>query len=210
MYQTIIKLILAMFIGGVIGFERQSNKRPAGLKTHILVTLGATLVMILSTEGFESGDPARLAAQVVSGVGFLGAGTILVRGKSVYGLTTAASLWICACIGLAIGIGFYFEAVMTLIVVLFSLGPLNVIQKRIFKEERTTTLQVKYLGEIQIDEIYKMMTDVGVDLEFMEVDRTEKVMTINLLSPSQGLYKKAKMTLLHHHQVMGFEKVVSE
>jgi len=210
MYQTIIKLILAMFIGGIIGFERQSNKRPAGLKTHILVTLGATLVMILSTEGFEDGDPARLAAQVVSGVGFLGAGTILVRGKSVYGLTTAASLWICACIGLAIGIGFYFEAVMTLIVVLFSLGPLNVIQKRIFKEERTTTLQVKYLGEIQIDEIYKMMTDVGVDLEFMEVDRTEKVMTINLLSPSQGLYKKAKMTLLHHHQVMGFEKVVSE
>ncbi len=210
MYQTIIKLILAMFIGGVIGFERQSNKRPAGLKTHILVTLGATLVMILSTEGFKGGDPARLAAQVVSGVGFLGAGTILVRGKSVYGLTTAASLWICACIGLAIGIGFYFEAVMTLIVVLFSLGPLNVIQKRIFKEERTTTLQVKYLGEIQIDEIYKMMTDVGVDLEFMEVDRTEKVMTINLLSPSQGLYKKAKMTLLHHHQVMGFEKVVSE
>jgi len=210
MYQTIIKLILAMFIGGIIGFERQSNKRPAGLKTHILVTLGATLVMILSTEGFEDGDPARLAAQVVSGVGFLGEGTILVRGKSVYGLTTAASLWICACIGLAIGIGFYFEAVMTLIVVLFSLGPLNVIQKRIFKEERITTLQVKYLGEIQIDEIYKMMTDVGVDLEFMEVDRTERVMTINLLSPSQNLYKKAKMTLLHHHQVMGFEKVVSE
>lgn len=209
MYSTLIKLILAMSIGGIIGFERQSSKRPAGLKTHILVTLGSTLVMILSKEGFEGGDPARLAAQVVSGVGFLGAGTILVRGKSVYGLTTAASLWICACIGLAIGIGFYTEAVITLLVVLFSLGPLNYIQKRIFKEEKITTLNVMYEGDIHLEEIYYMMTKVGVDLEFMEVNEREKVMTLNVLSNHQNQFKKAKGELLRHEQVIGFEKVIS-
>lgn len=208
MYSTLIKLILAMSIGGIIGFERQSSKRPAGLKTHILVTLGSTLVMILSKEGFEGGDPARLAAQVVSGVGFLGAGTILVRGKSIYGLTTAASLWICACIGLAIGIGFYMEAVITLLVVLFSLGPLNHIQKRIFKEEKMTMLHVMYKGNIQLEEIYLMMTEAGVDIEFIEVNDEEKIMTLNVLSTHSSQFKKAKGVLLRHEQVIGFEKVL--
>jgi len=205
------KLMLAMVMGGIIGFERQSNKRPAGLKTHILVTLGATLVMILSTEGFGGvGDPARLAAQVVSGVGFLGAGTILVRGKSVYGLTTAASLWICACLGLAIGIGFYKEALMTLGVVLFSLGPLNALQKKIFKEEKITTLNVMYKGDINLEEIYSMMTVAGVDIEFIKVDQIAATMTISVMSDNKEIFKKAKGILLTHHQVLGFEKVISE
>lgn len=203
---TLIKLLMAMVMGGIIGFERQSSKRPAGLKTHILVTLGATLVMIVSKQGFAD-DSARIAAQVVSGVGFLGAGTILVRGKSVYGLTTAASLWICACIGLAIGIGFYMESLMTLAVVLISLGPLNSLQKLIFKEEYTTILQVKYIGEIKVEEMYDSLSDVKADVEFMEIDRLSKVMTINLLCYDPMAIKKAKSVLLHHKDVIGFEKV---
>ena len=114
-YEMALRLFLACIFGGVVGFERERNVSPAGFRTHILVSLGSALVMVLSMYGFNdfisvNKDPARLAAQVVSGIGFLGAGTILRDDTSIKGLTTAASLWVVAAIGLAAGAGFYFSA----------------------------------------------------------------------------------------------------
>ena len=109
------KLLLACILGGLIGYEREARHKSAGLRTNILVCLGSCLVMMISVDiGDGSGvDSARIAAQVVSGIGFLGAGAIRKEGLSVTGLTTAACLWVVAGVGLAVGLGFYPGAVMT-------------------------------------------------------------------------------------------------
>ncbi|MFK8198760.1 MgtC/SapB family protein [Tuanshanicoccus lijuaniae] len=112
-----IRIILAVLIGGIIGVERSMKNHTAGFRTHILVCLGSTLVMMTNVyihEHYGEADPSRMAAQVISGIGFLGAGTILVtKYNQVKGLTTAAGLWTAACVGLAIGIGFYEGALAT-------------------------------------------------------------------------------------------------
>ncbi|CAG7652264.1 Protein SapB [Paenibacillus solanacearum] len=139
-----LRLVLAFLLGGVIGFEREHSSHAAGMRTHILVCLGATLIMLLSMYGFSEFavldnvrlDPARLAAQVISGIGFLGAGTILFTGKSITGLTTAASLWVVAAIGLAIGAGFYYAAVLAVLLVLISLFVLNRIEQKYFRGKK--------------------------------------------------------------------------
>ena len=131
----IIRLLLACLLGGLIGLEREINNRPAGLRTHILVTVGSALIMLISILGFTYGDPSRLAAQVVSGIGFLGAGTIIRNGGDVSGLTTAASIWVSGGIGLAVGNGFYFGACFATGIVLFSLFSLGFIEKKMFKNK---------------------------------------------------------------------------
>lgn len=119
--ELLIRLLLAALIGAAIGFEREVNNRPAGLRTHILVCIGAALITLTSIYGFDGGDPGRLAAQVVSGIGFIGAGTILRTGNHIRGLTTAASLWVSAGLGLAIGTGSYLSAIVTAAIVLLAL-----------------------------------------------------------------------------------------
>jgi len=128
--QIIIRLTLATVLSGLIGFERQVHRRTAGLRTHILVALGSCLIMLTSLYVFDIYkdivplDPARIAAGVITGIGFLGAGTIIRERQEVKGLTTAASLWIVAGIGLAVGIGFYnaaFYATVLALIVLFLL-----------------------------------------------------------------------------------------
>lgn len=124
------RLVLALIFTGFIGWERESHERPAGFRTHILVGVGSTVIMIVSftmAELYEPvmPDPGRIAAQVVSGIGFLGAGTIIRQGFSVKGLTTAASLWVVAAIGLAVGIGYYYLAVFATFLVFFTLFVLN-------------------------------------------------------------------------------------
>jgi len=126
--QVASRLFLAAVLGGVIGFERQKhNKRIAGLRTHILVTVGSALIMLVSIYIFEAYagkapvDPARIAAGVVTGIGFLGAGTIIRSGENVQGLTTAASLWTVSGIGLAVGCGFYIAGCTASIIALATL-----------------------------------------------------------------------------------------
>lgn len=128
----IVRILLAALIGCLIGLERESKNRPAGFRTYTLVSVGACLVMMTNQYMFslyQSGDPARLGAQVISGVGFLGAGTILVtRNNQVRGLTTAAALWASACVGLALGTGFYTGALVVggvLLLVMILFRPLN-------------------------------------------------------------------------------------
>ena len=136
----LMRLLCAMVVGMVIGMEREYTHRPAGLRTHILVSLGACAVMITGQLIFiqyrsfgGNSDPARLAAQVISGVGFLGAGTIMREGVNVKGLTTAASLWAVACLGIAAGGGYYEVALLGMILMLITLTLLEVIQNFLLK-----------------------------------------------------------------------------
>lgn len=131
-FEILIRLLLSSVIGGAIGTEREVSNRPAGLRTHILVSVGSSLIMMVSIYGFSGeGDPSRLAAQVVSGIGFLGAGTIIRTGNDIKGLTTAASLWVCSGIGLAIGAGYYLGGVITTGIVLISLAALGNFERRV-------------------------------------------------------------------------------
>src|SRR5699024_4075002 len=129
-------------IGDLIGVEREVNNRPAGFRTHILVSVSSALMMLVSINGYidaetglRTGDSARLAAQVISGMGFLGAGTIIKTGSNIQGLTTAASLWTCAGTGLAIDNGYYLRGLLTSIIVLFTLMSLSSFEKKIAKKK---------------------------------------------------------------------------
>ena len=113
--EFVIRIALAFIYGGLIGFERERVDRPAGLRTHILVALGSAQFTILSFYAFQGSDPARIAAAIVAGIGFIGAGTILQSKDKVTGITTAASLWITASIGMALGIGYYLIATIVVI-----------------------------------------------------------------------------------------------
>ena len=129
--ELLLRLVLSCILGGIIGYERQSRRKSAGLRTNVLVCLGSCLIMVLSqaiyqnVEGRTNADPARLAAQVVSGIGFLGAGAIMKEGLTVTGLTTAACLWVVAGVGLAVGGGFYSGALITTALVFVTLGSLS-------------------------------------------------------------------------------------
>lgn len=137
----IFRLLLAALLGGVIGWERERKNKQAGLKTHLLVAVGSALIMLISIYGFGNEllnhpnarfDPARLGAQVVSGIGFLGAGAILRRSDHVIsGLTTAATLWLVAAIGLSVGAGFHWPAVITIIIVLVIVSFINKLESKL-------------------------------------------------------------------------------
>ena len=144
----IIRLSLAFTAGAIIGFERSSRRQVAGLRTHILISVGAACLMLLSIwlpQQFNAiADPGRIAAQVVAGMGFLGAGAIIKLGSDVKGLTTAASLWVIAAIGMAIGAGMYIAAIATEVLAFISLILLNKIERKIFPDIRTKTLKIYY------------------------------------------------------------------
>ena len=140
--EILIRLLIALAFGGIIGFEREINRRPAGFRTHVLVSMGASLIMMISAYAYPNADPTRMAAQVVSGVGFLGAGTIIFSGDKIKGLTTAASIWLCAAIGLASGAGFYFAAgaasVLALLILLVAGALERISAKKKYKHIRLT------------------------------------------------------------------------
>jgi putative Mg2+ transporter-C (MgtC) family protein len=144
--ELLLRLALAAVLGGLIGLERELREREAGLRTHLLVGLGSALFTIAGAYGFHDflasgenvvrADPTRIAAQIVTGIGFLGAGAIIRQGLSVRGLTTAATLWVVAAVGLAAGAGYYSAAVITTALVLVALYPLRIIAYRIVRRVR--------------------------------------------------------------------------
>ena len=143
--EELLRILLAAALGGVIGFERELRAQEAGLRTHMLVAVGAALFTLVSAYGFGEffvqggpivpADPTRIAAQIVTGIGFLGAGAIIRQGPSIRGLTTAATLWAVAAIGLAAGAGFYAGAVATTVVVIVALWPLRVLTRHLLGRE---------------------------------------------------------------------------
>ena len=177
-WEIILRLVLAVAAGGLIGLEREIHGRAAGFRTQILVCLGSTLIMLISIYGFDmsgmSGttrDPARLAAQVVSGIGFLGAGTIMREGTSIKGLTTAASLWVVAGIGLAIGAGFYLGAVVATIIAVLTL--VNRLEQYLLPhEERSLRLHIADRPG-QLAAIATLLGQKRVNIRTMNVDTTD-------------------------------------
>jgi putative Mg2+ transporter-C (MgtC) family protein len=143
---VLLRLVLAALLGGAIGMERELRERQAGLRTHLVVCVGSALFTLVSAYGFrdfiEAGnafakiDPTRIAAQIVTGIGFLGAGAIIRQGLSVRGLTTAATLWLVAAIGMAVGIGYYDAALIATIGGLLTLGPLRIAAYRVIRRFR--------------------------------------------------------------------------
>ncbi|WP_315073909.1 MgtC/SapB family protein [uncultured Clostridium sp.] len=168
----ILRLTLATICGGILGAERGRKKRPAGFRTHILVCIGAAMVMITSQYMTDilhmAGDASRMGAQVISGIGFLGAGTIIVVGRNeIKGLTTAAGLWSCACMGLAIGIGFYEGAIISCG---FLFGVLTILH-RLDMYSRTHS---------KILDVYAELKDISGVTNFLDVVKSDGTKISNI------------------------------
>lgn len=180
--ELLSRLVLAAALGSVIGFERERLNWAAGLRTHMLVCVSSSLIMLVSAFGFEdlvghanvSLDPSRVAAQVVSGIGFLGAGSILLRGEVVRGLTTAASLWSVAGIGLAVGGGMYMAAVGATIIIIIILAGLKPIERRFIsvRQQRGIQLVVEH-GSISLDDVHKALGSGSVRLKHFILQQSE-------------------------------------
>ncbi|MGI6485176.1 MAG: MgtC/SapB family protein [Tepidanaerobacteraceae bacterium] len=171
-----LKLITSIMMGGIIGLERESINRPAGFRTHILVCVGSTLTMLVSIyifqqfKGMTGIDPGRIAAQVISGIGFLGAGTIIREGVTVKGLTTAASLWTVAAIGLAIGSGFYLAAILVTFLTIVTLISFSKIENYIVQRqylERISLIIDDKPG--QIGKIGSILGDMNVNIKNLKM-----------------------------------------
>lgn len=169
----VLRLVLAVVLGGFIGFERGRSGRPAGLRTHILVCLGATLAMMTNQYIFEEfgvSDPTRMAAQVISGIGFLGAGTILVTGRhQVKGLTTAAGLWATACMGLAIGIGFYKAAIAACLMIAFATVVLHRFDNFLLAKSKIMDLYIEFSNTVPITTVLDTLKSLQVQIETIEI-----------------------------------------
>lgn len=137
-FELAARLVVSAILGAAIGVEREYHGHPAGMRTHLLVSVGAAAFTILSIEAFKGpgADPARIAAQIVTGIGFLGAGAILKDAGAIRGLTTAASLWAVAAVGMAAGAAAWGVAIATTLIVIASLWPLHAIERRIHNRRR--------------------------------------------------------------------------
>ena len=200
------KLVIAACLGGIIGWERERRGRPAGLRTHILVCVGVTLMMVVSEHIFERYktytadsiirvDPARIAAQVVVCIGFLGAGTILRLGTTVRGLTTAASLWVVAGIGLAVGSSCYVPALLTSVIALISLLLLPFFERNV-KRDKYKTLKLCIAGcDTQLTPVLEILRQNSMDMQHYEFERdlvkNEVVYNINVRYKDELLITKA-------------------
>ena len=167
-----IRMLLAVLCGGLIGIERAYKRRPAGFRTHILICLGAAITQFLYLNLHYYTDMARLGAQVVAGIGFIGAGTIVVtRQHRVKGLTTAAGLWASAIIGLALGGGFYEGALLTTVLVLVAESFLSRLEYRILDHVPEINLYMEYTGKPCLEEVLRFLRENKVSLQDMEITR---------------------------------------
>jgi putative Mg2+ transporter-C (MgtC) family protein len=202
-FDVLFRLALAGALGATIGFERELREREAGLRTHLLVGLGSGLFTIISAYGFHdfltSGDsvvrtdPTRIAAQIVTGIGFLGAGAIIRQGVSVRGLTTAATLWVAAAIGMAAGAGFYSGAVLATVLTLVAVGPLRLLVYPIFErlrpEERSMIIRLR--PDTRAAQLLDALEHEHARVEYFQLDdeRDRRVVTVTLDTPSEKLLR---------------------
>ncbi len=187
---AVARLLLSMLLGAIIGIERRRKGQIAGLRTFALISMGATLVMLISIYipqvylGLKNGDPGRIAAQVVSGVGFLGAGAIIQMKGSVRGLTTAAGIWMAACIGLAVGAGMYLISIVATALIIFILVNIERLEQRYNFLWESKIIRVKMHGIISdIQPLRDVITsnDVHISDEFMKFDYEDGFTIVNFL-----------------------------
>ena len=172
---VILRIFSAVVIGGIIGIERSIKNRPAGLRTYMLVSVGACLIMLTNQYIYQvsgTGDPMRLGAQVVSGIGFLGAGTIMVtKHNQIKGLTTAAGLWSAAGVGLAVGIGFYEAAITATFAIYITLTVLHALEARVNRKTRVLEVYVEVSDRVPFR---KVMADIrGLDVAIDDIQLQE-------------------------------------
>ena len=183
----VARLGLAVLLCGAVGLERETRGQAAGLRTHILVGLGATLFTLVSAYGFEDTpgnqlDPTRISAQIVTGIGFLGAGAIIRQGITVRGLTTAATLWMVAAIGLAVGAGYYVGAIASTAVVVVTLVGLRRFRPYILSRLRSdrVLLEVEMDPGARLDDVFAVLARRGASVEGMESEQEEHVQVYRL------------------------------
>jgi len=182
-----LRLVVAAALGGAIGAEREIHNHPAGIRTHMLVALGAGLFTVLSIFGFGlegSGsqglvDPTRIAAQIVSGIGFLGAGAILKDGVIIRGLTTAASLWATAAVGMAAGAGEYVLAIVAAVIILVSLWPINALAERLHGANRL---------EVELRLTMSRVDELGLVSAALAASKIE-ILTVQTQRAGKGAYR---------------------
>jgi putative Mg2+ transporter-C (MgtC) family protein len=193
-------------MGGIVGWERQSGEGVAGLRTHMLVCLGSALVMIISAFGFSDIlgkpaivlDPSRMAAQVISGIGFLGAGSILVlRHQVLRGLTTAAGLWTVAAVGLAIGGGLYLAAGITTVIIVVILTIIKLLEKRLFTSAGLRSIHLLInSSQVKLSDLQAVVTSNGVEIAEISVHPETKDQTDHVRLKFQGKPTSSKMILI--------------
>ena len=169
-----LRLVCAVIIGGLIGLERGMKNRPAGLRTYMLVCVGSCLIMLTNQYLFQvsgSGDPMRLGAQVVSGIGFLGAGTIIVtKHNQIKGLTTAAGLWAAAGVGLALGVGFYEAALIAGLLIFFVLTGLQKLDNRMRSKTKTLEVYIEMSESMNIGTLIRSIREMNVEIEDVQLE----------------------------------------
>jgi putative Mg2+ transporter-C (MgtC) family protein len=217
MVEIMLRLILAAFLGGVVGYEREHTNRPAGFRTHILVCVGSALVMVTSEFIFDKYgraaniDPARLGAQVISGIGFLGAGTIIRDGFNVRGLTTAASLWAVSCVGIAAGIGFYEGAVAATLMIFLTLITLKKAEKYFTKKNKYKALIIESENLAgQVGNVSGIFDKYGIEMKSIQLYKNkENALMIKLLvkMPDGGA---GMQTISDLQALQGIKKVYEE
>ncbi|MGP4042258.1 MgtC/SapB family protein [Gracilibacillus sp. D59] len=184
--QSITRLAIALILSGLIGFERELNKHSAGFRTHILVGVSSCLMMLLSINGFDSFienyenirfDPARIPSYVISGIGFLGAGTIIVHGGTIRGLTTAASIWAVAGLGLIVGIGMYKEAFVTTLIILISLVVLNKFEQRLHRKNHHIVFEVKLSKERNASKFIEHVQSFPIEIREFDISNESPEIT---------------------------------
>lgn len=170
-----VRVVLSLILGGIIGMERSRKNRPAGFRTYMLVCLSATLVMMTNQfiyKFYGGSDPARLGAQVISGIGFLGAGTIIVTSRSqVRGLTTAAGLWAAACLGLAIGIGFYEGAIIVGIVIVLIMTFFKNIDNWLTSNNKYITIYASFTSIENFDNFIEFCKSLNIRVNDIELNK---------------------------------------
>lgn len=199
--ELLVQLVLAVFLGGAIGLERELKGKPAGLRTNILICIGATLYTVLSAYmGHQQGDPTRIAGQIITGVGFIGAGTILHTRGAVTGLTSAATIWVVAAIGMALGAGAYTEAVGTTFLVMLILAGLGYFERLIARHSTSSHLLVHVKPEVSaLEDLESLLRRSGLDVSRVESRRedVDLVVEFDLRGPKR-LHDQAKLAMLHH------------
>ena len=176
LFSTVMRLGLALLLGGVLGIERGRRRRPAGLRTYMIVCMASALVMLTGQflfETFHTGDPSRLGAQVISGIGFLGAGTIIITSKQVKGLTTAAGLWASACLGLAVGAGFYAGAITCGIFLLLVFSCMSKLDTRLRKNAKQISFFAEFKSMKALGEFIHMTRDKNYKIYDVEINRSK-------------------------------------
>ncbi len=194
---VLVRLLVACILGGIIGMEREySQNKPAGFRTHILVSLGSCLVMLISQftfvgyEGMVNVDPTRLGAQVVSGIGFLGAGAIIRHGSSVKGITTAASVWVVACVGLACGVGFYVGAVIATLLIWAVLTFLKLVEEKVTHKRKMKLIEVEaQVGSEILEPLNTILKEFGLTVKNLDVSENLTDQKLKVLCQTTG--KKA-------------------